>query len=307
MTGARDFKFGRRPPSNRPALALAPLLTGVVPAHPPAADYLARLSAWAMLGNDQYGDCVAVTWANERREMTAELGGREVYPGIDQVIAFYRTQNPGFPAEDNGMDIQTVLETLVKAGGPDGVKAVAFAKVDHTKPDEVAAAIAIFGQVWTGLTVLDANMDDFDAGRPWDYHAGSQVDGGHSVIVGGYGVGGTGALAGDQKFITWAQETSFTDAFWAHEVEECWVVVWPEHLGSAAFLDGVNLDILAADFAELTGKPLPLPPSPTPVPVPPVPTPTPVPPEPVPPSNIAHFVKELIAEIERLAKKWLGL
>ena len=39
--------------------------------------------------------------------------------------ALYKTQNPDFPDEDNGMDIQTCLEYLVKHGGPDGVKALA--------------------------------------------------------------------------------------------------------------------------------------------------------------------------------------
>lgn len=300
---ARDFKLGRRPPTNKPALMLGPLLTGVVPAHPAAADYLARLSAWAMLGNDSYGDCVAVTWANERREVSAILGGREVYPTLAQVIEFYKTQNPGFPSQDDGMDIQTALETLQSAGGPDGVKAVAFAKVDVSKPDEIKAAIAIFGQVWTGLTVLDANMDDFDHGLAWDYHAGSPVDGGHSVLVGGYGPAGAGALAGDERFVTWAQETSFTDLFWQKLVEEAWVVIWPEHLANVAFLEGVNLAALAADFQELTGKPLPVPaPVPTPIPVPPAPSPipppvppAPVPPVPAPPSPDPSWLTELEA------------
>lgn len=297
---ARDFKLGRRPPVNKPALRLASFLSGVIPAHPASEDYLARINDWAMLGNDTYGDCVAVSWANERHLVTGLLTPTPTYPPLDQVLAFYKTQNPGFPSQDDGMDIQTALEQLVKVGGPDGVKAIAFAKVDVTKLEEVKAALAIFGSVWTGLTVLDSNMNDFDAGRPWDYDPSSPVDGGHSVVAGGY----LGNSKNDVRFITWAAETGFTDDFWRHEVEEAWVVIWPEHLGSAAFQQGVDSNALASAYHALTGKVLPLPPTPVPpvppAPVPPAPTPNP------PAPNVAKFITKLIAEIYRLAKELLG-
>jgi len=275
------MKLGRRPPKNAPALRLANVLTGAVPAHPTAQDNLSRLSGWQMLGNDVAGDCVAVTWSNFRRLITAALAGREVYPTQDQVWQVYRTQNPDFdpngdpnvngpgsPA-DQGMDIQTLLEYLHTTGGPDGVKAVAFAKVDHTNLDEVKAALSIFGGVWTGITVQAAQMQQFNAGQPWDWVAGSPVDGGHSVLSGGYGVAGSRLGIGDVDFITWAKETSFTDSYWARGIEEAWIVIWPEHLGTAEFQQGVNLAALATDYQELTGKVLPLPtPVPTPPPVP---------------------------------------
>ncbi|HVN14608.1 MAG TPA: hypothetical protein VMT73_02620 [Anaerolineales bacterium] len=261
-------KLGRRPPKNAPALRLATFLTGIIPDHPTSEDYLNKLQNWKMLGNDQYGDCVAVTWANTRRFVTAWLS-TEDYPGMDQVIALYKTQNPNFPSQDDGMDIQTCLEYLHNTGGPDGVKAVAFAKVDYTNLDEVKAALAVFGSVWLGVNVLKANMTEFDNGQPWDYVPGSPDDGGHSVISGGY----LGASTDDVRFITWAQETGFTDNFWNKQVEEAWVVIWPEHLGTVEFQQGVNLQQLAADYKELTGSDLPL----TPTPSNPTPQPTPTP------------------------------
>jgi hypothetical protein len=282
MTARNAGKFGRRPPSDKPRLALKDFLSGAV-VHPAAADYVGMLHGWQMLGNDQYGDCVSVTWANTRRLVTATLE-TETYPGMDEVIEFYKTQNPGFPSEDNGMEIQSALSALHHDGGPDGVKAVAYAQVDHTKPDEVKAAIAIFGSVWTGLNVLAVNMKEFNAEKPWDYVAASPYEGGHSVITGGYGDAGAAALGGDERFITWAEETSFTDAFWSHQVEEAWIVIWPEHIGTKAFMEGVDLNALGAAYTALTGRTFPvLPPAPTPTPIP-TPTPDPVPPEPVPPT-----------------------
>jgi len=280
------LRYGRRAPKNAPALKLSRLLTGKTPAHPVAADYLARLAAWEMLGNDRAGDCVAVTWANVRR-LVSFIAGAENYPSQDEVWAVYRTQNPHFdPAgtaetngpgssADNGMDIQTLLEYLHKVGGPDGKKVLAFAKVDPSSPDEVKAAISIFGFVWTGLVVQNANMADFNDGRPWDYHRSSPDDGGHSVITGGYGAAGAGPLGGDERFITWAEETSFTDRYWSRKVEEAWVVIFEEHLEHPAFQEGIDLAALAADYTALTGKPFPAV-VPTPVPSPP-PSPTPAP------------------------------
>jgi hypothetical protein len=263
-------RYGRRAPKRAPALKLGPLLTGTVPAHPASADYLAALGGgWQMLGNDQAGDCVAVTWANVRRLVTSTLTGTPGYPSQAQVWEVYQTQNPDFDPSgtaetngpgsgaDGGMDIQTLLERLVSAGGPDGVKALAFASVDPRNAAEVKAAIALFGFVWTGVNVLEVNQEQFSADEPWDWDASSPVDGGHSIVTGGYGAPGAAQLGGDERFVTWAQETSFTDAFWSHGADEAWVVIWPEHLGSADFLAGVDQEQLAADYRAITGRPFP--------------------------------------------------
>jgi hypothetical protein len=257
-------KYGRRPADPlKPRLRLAKYLTGL-PAFPPV-DYLSRLSGWQMLGNDQYGDCVAVTWANTRRLVTAALA-TEHYPSLPQVISVYKTQNPGFPAQDDGMSIQDLLGWLTRNTPPDGSRALGFASVDHTNPAEVKQAIAVFGSVWTGFDVIAANEDEFSAGQPWDYVSGSPDVGGHSVIVGGSGMPRPGPLGGDETFITWAEETSFTDLAWSRLVGECWAVIWSEHLGSREFIDGMDLATFAADYTAITGRPFP-----APVPAPPAP------------------------------------
>ncbi|MFJ5644027.1 hypothetical protein [Streptomyces sp. NPDC093223] len=275
-------KYGRRAPKRARAIPLSRILTGKVPAHPTSADYLATLNGgWQMLGNDVAGDCVAVTWANIRRLITA-IAGAEQYPTQDEVWAIYRTQNPDFDPDgdensngpgssaDGGMDIQTLLEYLVKTG-----QILAFARVDPTSADEVKAAIAIFGFVWTGVDVQQANETEFSQQKPWDYHRNSADAGGHSVITGGYGTPGKGALGGDERFITWAEETSFTDSYWSHKVEETWVVILPEHLKHPNVLASVDLTALAAYYRVLTGRPFPAV-TPTPAPTPP-PSPTPAP------------------------------
>ena len=263
------YKYGRRPPKNAPALRLASFLSSAVPAHPRSEDYLAKLTDWQMLGNDAAGDCNAVTWANMRRLVTAALSA-ENYPTQAQVWQFYQTQNPGFDPngtsrtngpgsqDDQGMDVQTGLEYLHKTGGPDGVKAVAFAKVAPTNLNEVKAALAIFGGLWLGIMVLNANQQQFSEGHSWTDVSGSPIDGGHAILGGGY-------TTATVKFITWAKETKFAKSFWDGSaqgqplVQEAWVVIWPEHLGTKAFQQGVDQAALAADYQALTGGPLVLP------------------------------------------------
>ncbi|MFD5814425.1 hypothetical protein [Streptomyces sp. NPDC127038] len=287
MTGSIR-KYGRRAPSRRRAIPFSRIFTGKTSAHPAAADYLARLGGgWQMLGNDVAGCCVSVTWANFRRLVTA-IAGAERYPGQDAVWQVYRTQNPGFDPNgtadtngpgsehDQGMDIQTLLEYLVKVGGPDGVKALGFAKVDPTNVEEVKAAVSIFGAVWTGIVVQAANEEEFAEGRPWDYHRNSPDEGGHSVLTGGYGAPGAGPLGGDERMETWAEETSFTDRYWSRKVEEVWVVIWPEHLAHPAFQEGIDLAAFAAAYEAITGRKFPVDITPEPAPAPP-PSPTPSP------------------------------
>lgn len=255
------LRYGRRPPKNAPALRLAPLLTGVLPSPPSQVDYGTGFTAWQMLGNDVAGDCVAVTWANQRALVTTALAQKTDYPSQPEVWTLYQTQNPTFdpngtpstngpgsPA-DGGMDIQSALEYLTNTGGPDGVKAAAFAKVDYTNENELRSAHAIFGQVWYGVNVLAVNQTEFSGGQAWDYVAGSPLDGGHSIT-------GVGYDPSNYRFVTWAQETEWTEAFRAHQVEEAWVVVWPEHLGSTQFEQGINVQQLAADYQEITGQSL---------------------------------------------------
>jgi hypothetical protein len=249
-----EFHHGRKPPVDKPKLAASNFLPKATIPYPPYADILS-IGGWQMLGNDRYGTCVPRTWANERREMT-RLVNREQYPGWDQVAAAYKTQNPGFPNQDEGMVIQYFLEYLNTIGGPDGVKCVAFAQVDISNLDEVKAALSLFGHLWIGITVKSANMTQFNRNQPWDYVPTSPNEGGHSVIGGGYD---TDLIGGDVKFETWTEVTSFTDEFWAHQVDEAWVVIWPEHLENKFFTEHVDMQGLKDGYRELTGRDLPIP------------------------------------------------
>lgn len=285
--------YGRRPPKNAPALRFAAIRDAVtIPNHPASYDSIFGWSDWDMLGNDTWGDCVSVTWSTIRRIVSKVHVGVDHYPGLDQVLALYKTQNPHFDpsssihgagsADDQGMDIQTLLEYLVAHGGPDGTKALAFAKLDHRNPEEVRAAAAIFNFVWLGVDVSDHDERVFPG--LWDVNRYDSILGGHSITMTGYD-------SSTFKMETWAEEGSLSLAYMSQRVEEAWVVVWPEH---AANLTTDQRGALNAAFREMTGRDIDWGDTPVPTPTPgPAPAPVPVPQDPD-----ATFVADL--------KEWLS-
>jgi len=267
-TAVTGRRLGRRAPKNAPALRLASFLTAV-PDHPLTADHFSSVKDWGLWSNDSVGDCGPVSVANQRLLIERYLTGAEQSITLNDVFDLYRRSgNPNFDpatgADDNGVDMQTMLEA-VHASGIAGTRCVAFAKVDHTNLDEVRAAIAIFGSVLVGADLEVAQQTQTDHGL-WDYTPTSEW-GGHAVLAGRYTSATSGA---DLSVVTWARVVATTDKFWKHQVSEAWVVIWPEHLGTTQFQQGVDQAQLAADYEALTGRPFP---GANPTPLQPAPTP----------------------------------
>jgi hypothetical protein len=269
-------RLGRRPhdPSVE-TLRLANYLTGVVPAHPAAADHFSRVTDWGMFENDRFGVCGPTSVANMVKMVTKYLGGNEVTVTQDDVFALYRLCNPDFDpvtgAGDNGVDMKQMLSFLVK-NGIGGRKALAFAAVDTSNLDEVRAAISLFGGVLLGVDLEVAQQNQTNAGL-WDYSPSSEW-GGHAILAGFY-TSDSSPGREDIAVVTWAEVVGTTDVFAVHQLQEAYVVVWREHLGAVEFQQGVNLSALAADYEALTQRPFPVQPGPQPVPDP---TPVPAPP-----------------------------
>jgi hypothetical protein len=177
-TGGRKM-LGRRAPKHAPALMLGDFLTAV-PAHP-ITDLAPNLS-WPMDHNDEAGDCVVAGLDHALQAICAQLGVPRSSWSDSDLLALYRTQNPSFrswgdggTSRDNGMDVQTFLEYLVKQG-----VLVGFAKVDHTNLEQMKAAAYLGLAVVTGEVLTTRNMSE----QVWDYHPGDPDEGGHCVAPG---------------------------------------------------------------------------------------------------------------------------
>lgn len=287
-------RLGRRLASLKPAIYFSNFWNQVTPVHPTSTQYLGAVQDWDIRGNGEFGDCGPVSIANHRALVSKTIGAGESYPSLDDTLDLYRRSgNPNFPADDNGVDLQTMLEE-VHANGIAGTKCVAFAKLDVSNIAEVRAAIAIFGGVILGVNLRVAQQNQ----RIWDYVRGSGEWGGHAVMAANY-TSYTGLGQPDLGFVTWGQILNLTDNFWDAQAMEAWVVIWPEHLGTKEFLIGVDMQRLAEDYRLLTGRDLPIPTPPAPAPTP-EPTPPPVP---APNPSILEEMKKLWQEIGDWLKK----
>lgn len=271
------FALGRLPHNpDRPTLMLKDYLTGATPVYPPFADYLAEVTEWGQYGNDRFGTCGPAAVANQRRQVTRYLTTSESVPTDEDVFDLYRRSgNPGFDtssgAGDGGIVLADMLSELLR-GGIAGTKALAYAQVDAQSPDEVRAAIALFGSVLFGMDLDVAQREQTQAGQPWDYVRRSEHWGGHAALAGAY-TSDAGDKHVDVSVVSWRRVIGTTDAFAGRQLQECYVVFWPELLGTTEFEAGVDVAALKADYTRLTGRPFP---EPTP-PAVPVPAPEPAP------------------------------
>jgi hypothetical protein len=264
-----QYRLGRKRPDPAHAaraLRIGDYLTrpkqGITP--PPANDHFAKITDWGMYDNDQFGVCGPTGTANERKLVTKYLTGEEISPSQDDVFALYKLQNPQFDpatdADDNGVDIQTMCEELIASGIGD-TKALAFASVNVRNKAEVRECITLFGALLLGVSLDVAQQQQTDGGGPWTYVTGSGEWGGHCVLLGKY----------DPQYwsvITWAEVIEADESFWNNQVEEAFVVIWPEMMGIPAFQAGIDLQQLAADYRQLTGRTFPEMTTPTPAPAP---------------------------------------
>ncbi len=306
-----NYQLGRRPHDpDRPVLKLANYLTSDMPKHPVMADYLEEVEDWGLYDNDTFGDCGPTALANQRKQVTRYLTGQEVSPTQEDVFDLYRRSgNPDFDpttgAGDNGVVLADMLSAALK-GGLGGVKPLAYAAVDPTNPDEVRAAVALFGSVIWGVVLDQAQKQQTDAGAPWDFERRSSEWGGHCVMAGAY-TSKTDPGTVDLSVISWGQKIGTTDSFCGRQLEECYVVLWPELIESKEFEAGVNLSALAGDYEALTGKPFPKvgpQPAPEPEPEPVVPTPTPAP-VPVNPVDTDAVFRTALGDFVGQATAWL--
>lgn len=255
-----------------------------------------------MYANDQVGDCTCAAVGHMVNQLTFYGSGQEIEPTEQHVLAMYSAITgyvPGDESTDTGAYCQDVLAYWRK-NGLEGHKIVAYASLDVSNLTEIKQAIAAFGTVYVGMTVTDAAEKAFDAGKVWDVKKGSRALGGHCVPVGAYN-SAKKTLDG----VTWASEFSMSEAYWAQNVDEAWVVLDEDGLNkAAAYFTGLpSFWALGEDFTALTGEanPIPQPVDPTPTPTP-VPTPPPSP-TPSPDPRLVQAVA-LSAEFNDLMQAW---
>lgn len=248
------LKLGLRPPKNARALRLGNVLTGVVPEHPVACDHLSKVE-FTLDTNDQFGVCGPTSVDNLIRLITTALLGSPVQVTLDDVYDLYRRSgNPDFDPTrtdhvgDNGVDMQTMLEALLK-DGIGGIKPLAFAKVSSTDTVEIDAATSILGGTLWGVNLETAQQNQSNGDAPqWDYVQSSPW-GGHAVMNGEYN-----EPTGDAEVVSWKKIIKTTDPFRKQQLQEVWAIIWEWNVDHPAFQEGIDLSLLEQAFKQLTGQ-----------------------------------------------------
>jgi hypothetical protein len=230
---------------------------------------------WGMDGNDLYGCCVFSDCAHQEMLRTANVGNISI-PSTADVLALY-TAVCGFdstnPNTDTGADELTVIQYLT-ANGWLGRKLDASANLDPKHIDQIKWVICLFGACRLGVNLPNSAVDQFNAGKPWDYIPGSPLAGGHDVPVVQYDG------AGMFYIVTWGKLQPITQAFMTAHYEDGTPYIEEAH-AELAFdwvnavqkaPSGINLPELERDLTAVidTSPPPPIPP---PVPGPPPPKP----------------------------------
>jgi hypothetical protein len=263
------MKLGKKDPINKEALLFSDytLLLPTVPLVDTAPAY-----AYPMDLNDQYGDCVVAGFDHLRQTVTGLLTGTPQNFTTEQLEAFYKTQNPNFPQEDNGMDIQTFLEYLQA-----NKHIVAFAKIDQTNEQEMKAATYMGLSIMTGFQIQEAQEEQFNEGKPWVFVEGSPIAGGHCIVPVGYQ-----STPDQSTYVTWGKEQQVDQSFLT-QCDEAWFVLLQEHIDNPTFRNHWNLEAFAQSVREITdGKII--------IPIPPT----------VPPQNTMVITREADNGVETL-------
>jgi hypothetical protein len=275
------LKLGRLAPhveSTHPRLKLGEFLRpGYSINVPPAVDYVSSVGSWPMSLNSDLGDCTAAAAGHLREAWTRYGQGATVLTTDADILKFYSLCSgyvPGRPDTDQGAVMQDCLNVWRKTGLA-GDRILAFFQIDPANLAELKAALYLFGGCYVGVGLPTSALDQFDAGKSWDFNPGldNRIEGGHCVHLGAVNA------AGLMTVTTWGRTQLVTPLWASHFVEECWAVVSQDWIRDFKSPEGLDTVALNAAFQDMTHQPGPFPVAPTPTPTPvPTPTPTPVPP-----------------------------
>jgi hypothetical protein len=210
-------------------------VAGPLPAAPASVPLPVNVT-WGMLGNDQYEDCGVA--GHEHGLMAAAQAAHddETFPSQDQAIQYYLTYTGG---QDTGVVLADFL-AYVRKNGYYGHTLSAYAPLTTNDIPALQFAIYAFGYAYTGISVTQQMLNDFQGGVPWTMGslAGSQL-GDHCVPV----------IAYDSLYlyaITWGAIQAIAYPAWHSMADEVWLTLTSEL--DAGDGRGLNYAALQADL-----------------------------------------------------------
>lgn len=207
-----------------------------------------------MLGNDEYGCCVWSGGAHETMLWNAEAGVPVKFTA-NGVLSDYSADTgfkKGDPSTDRGTDMQQAASYRQKIGIVDAAgkrhKIGAYLALETGNLNEMLVASWLFGSTGVGLSLQEAQQEQFQNGHVWDVVPGSPDDGGHYVPI---------MAVHDSLlvFSTWATFQLATDRLYEQRSDEALVYLSDERLKGGESIDGFKRAALLDDLAQL-GHPI---------------------------------------------------
>ena len=209
----------------------------------------ASLSSCGMLGNDTFGDCTLAGAVHLDMACAAITGEVRTFPDAQETIDQYEQITGG---ADSGCVEAEVLRRWQGQGLFGGLSKIAgFAPLDIYEPDELKAAVALFGATYVGIKVPANAQAQFAARQAWHLD-GSPADhqsvGGHCVVKVGYYM--DAAWGNVWALLTWGTVQLATEQWLAGNLLEDWAVLSQEFVQAAPGV--VNVAALQDDIAKLS-------------------------------------------------------
>jgi len=223
--------------------------------------YAFGAGGWRMLGNGPddtvfpgfmgCGDCEWAGPAHEIMEL-AKITGRPIpkFSGktvVDQYSA-YSGYDPHTGNNDNGSYTQEVIKWRQDKGIYDDSGTVhKIGQASYLEPgnlDQLWAGAYLFDCVGVGVQFQQAQMDQFDSQKPWDYVAGSPVEGGHYIVV-----------PGNNGLISWGARIGWNPGWYQHLNDESYIYLSVERYNQVTGLSAEHYkDIDLSKFINLVAK-----------------------------------------------------
>jgi hypothetical protein len=197
-----------------------------------------------MFGNDEYGDCVIAGRAHQTLRFEKAEQDKLIKIGDNDVLREYFKQTGG---ADSGLVVLDSLKEWRSKGwlaAKRRYKIKAFAQINQVRRAEIKRAVFMDIGVGLGLSLPDAALTQFYAGKPWAVTGGKagkpNPDNGHYVYVPGYTKSGP-------VCVTWGRKQQMTWPFLAKYCDEAYAIIDAiDTKKKKRALDGAKLDAFLA-------------------------------------------------------------
>lgn len=216
------------------------------------------IKTWGMMLNDRLGDC-AVVGPQHETMLLAKESGHTVTFNDDATVQNYREiggYNPDAPPlpdgsnpTDGGCDMSLVASARRQTGIVDAAgnrhKTIAYTALEPGNLNQLLVATYLFSAVGVGVILTEAQMEQFNEGKPWDVVRGAKEIGGHYIPI-------FGRRNGLLWAVTWGKLHPITPRFYTSQNDESTVSFSEEMLIKGQTLEGFNDVLLIGDLKAIT-------------------------------------------------------